>query len=141
MRSLKLSGVNALEDRGVYRLTVFVSRASRIKVGRLGTFQFPRGYYLYTGRALKGLRGRLERHLGKRRNLRWHIDYLLEAGRVRQVEVAACGTPRDECRFNSRGVAVTGGTVFALGFGSSDCRCPSHLIYTGKRPEVGRPTA
>lgn len=97
------------KDRGTYALVIFLPRAQTIRVGALGAFKFPRGYYLYIGSALNGLSARVARHLANARrfdaqsmalrNLRgerlrqrrrgkkrfWHIDYLLEHARVVDV--------------------------------------------------------
>ncbi len=71
-----------------------------MRIGALGTFDFPRGHYVYIGSALNGLEARIARHLagvpwqnlspdlqsgeiGKRcreihqKKMFWHIDYFL----------------------------------------------------------------
>lgn len=82
------------------------------------------------GSALRGLEGRLERHMelnmGVRSKAFWHIDHLLtEAG----VEIEAIyikpSDKRIECGV-ADSVSKVGRAV--RGFGSSDCRCPSHLF-------------
>ncbi len=47
------------KDRGTYALVIFLPRAQTIRVGALGAFNFPRGYYVYSGSALNGLRARV----------------------------------------------------------------------------------
>ncbi len=83
------------------------------------------GLYLYAGSAKRGLAARLARHLRKRKPLRWHIDRLTVAGKV---VGAAVGTWRSglECRV-AEALARRWGLA-AAGFGSSDCRCPGHLV-------------
>ncbi|MBI4288853.1 MAG: GIY-YIG nuclease family protein [Chloroflexi bacterium] len=82
------------------------------------------GLYLYVGSALNGVEQRVARHLsaGKRRH--WHIDYLLGAGWVRQVWVMPC-REKVECVVASR---LAEKFEAVSGFGSSDCRCRSHLF-------------
>ncbi|HID56278.1 TPA: GIY-YIG nuclease family protein [Candidatus Poribacteria bacterium] len=115
--------------KGVYQLLIRLDRSETIRIGRLGTFRFPAGYYIYTGSAMSGLVGRVSRHLRSRKRLRWHVDYLLEKAKV--IGVHEIWTDeRIECELNRR--ALSDAHVVAPGFGSSDCRCPSHLIYLGE---------
>lgn len=117
--------------RGVYQLLIRLDKPELIRIGRLGAFPFPAGYYIYTGSAMSGLEGRVSRHLRADKKLRWHVDYLLERGRV--VGVREIWTDeRIECELNRRTLSLPGARVVAPGFGSSDCRCPSHLIYLGE---------
>lgn len=110
-----------------YQLLIDLPRAARVTVGRLGTFRFPAGRYVYTGSARRNLEARIARHLRREKTLRWHIDYLLAAPGARVVEVKR--SSRDECELNRR----TAGEVLVPGFGVSDCRagCGSHLKYLG----------
>lgn len=77
------------------------------------------------GSAMGGLRRRIKRHLSSVKRVRWHIDYLLEKGRVKGVLYAPTGEHL-ECLL-AQGME----RLFRSfpGFGSSDCRCPSHLFY------------
>jgi sugar fermentation stimulation protein A len=106
----------------------FLPEDSEIGIGKLGTFSFPKGFYVYTGSALSSLKGRIGRHLGKDKKLKWHIDYFLEkAVSIAFVPIAA--SEREECEINSK--FLTEGEVVAKGFGSSDCSCISHLVHLG----------
>jgi len=51
------------EDSASYQLLIKLADKRRIKVGRLGSFIFPAGYYVYTGSAKIGLEARIARHL------------------------------------------------------------------------------
>jgi hypothetical protein len=44
--------------RGCYQLFLYLDRKSRIRIGKKGEYDFPKGYYIYTGSALNGLEGR-----------------------------------------------------------------------------------
>jgi Uri superfamily endonuclease len=133
---------------GTYALLLKLDKQERITVGKLGTFDFPVGYYLYVGSALGpgGLRARLARHrrggenssqsnsgqTGKK--LHWHIDYLLQ--RAQLVEVwSVASEERLECKWGEVARGLSGAQVPVRGFGSSDCRCPAHLIYFSARPD------
>lgn len=131
---------NFLAHRGSYTLVIGLRRKRWIQVGRLGRACFPRGTYLYTGRAMIGLRTRLGRHLRrKNKKTRWHIDYLLKCpeAHVKKVVVYP-GASRKECRLNQRMATLPGAKVILKGFGASDCcsGCPSHLFYFFKTPRV-----
>jgi sugar fermentation stimulation protein A len=102
-----------------------------MRVGKLGAFTFPPGYYVYTGSAMRGLRARLDRHRRRRKKLWWHIDYLLRrAELVEAVEVPT--RQRAECQRNQRVLRMSGARGAVPGFGASDCRCTSHLVYLGE---------
>jgi Uri superfamily endonuclease len=104
---------------------VAVPRRCRISVGALGMIAFDKGFYAYVGSAMGGLRGRINRHLRREKRIRWHIDYFLEKGRVEGV-IYAPTDERLECLLAQRLERVFHSIH---GFGSSDCRCPSHLFY------------
>ncbi len=111
-----------------YQLHIVVGRPRILDIGRLGTFRFPAGRYLYTGSARRNLIARVRRHLSRDKKLRWHIDYLLTAHAVKVVEVSLS---RDaECLLNQRAA----GEIIVPGFGASDCRarCGSHLRFLGE---------
>jgi Uri superfamily endonuclease len=109
----------------VYVLVIEVGENINVNVGALGNLNFEKGIYIYVGSAKKGLRKRVERHLRKSKRKFWHIDYLLSDERVNVLKVFTVQEPFDECGvakiISERGVPVRG-------FGSSDCRCISHLF-------------
>jgi Uri superfamily endonuclease len=117
---------------GIYQLHLRLPHATTIEVGRLGTFRFPAGWYVYTGSAMGGLEVRVRRHLRREKKLKWHVDYLLQHAPVRSVVIVPT-TERLECAWNERTLAQPGARVMVERFGSSDCRCASHLIYFGRR--------
>jgi Uri superfamily endonuclease len=117
---------------GTYALFLRLARPARIRIGRLGTFLFPAGRYTYVGSALGpgGLRARLDRHFRHQKKLHWHIDYLLECARIASVRVDASGE-RLECAWARHYLARPDARDVVPGFGASDCRCATHLIYFG----------
>ena len=120
-------------EKGTYALLLALEKEIAIAVGRLGTFTFPRGYYIYVGSAQGGLGARVKRHLKVEKRLRWHIDYLLEHAEV--VEVwHTLGDESQECLWCQVAQEMSQGRIVIPGFGSSDCRCPSHLVYFLSRP-------
>ena len=118
---------------GVYQLHLRLPKAVRLRVGKLGTFSFPAGDYVYTGSALNGLEHRLARHRRRRKKRHWHIDYLLRHACIERVVVKET-RQRLECLWNTEMLERPGAQVIAKGFGSSDCRCPAHLVYVPPKP-------
>lgn len=110
-----------------------MTQPAKVHVGRLGCVLFRQGYHLYVGRARRGLGARLARHLRSDKRLRWHIDYLLAVGTIQEVWVAESAEP-PECAWASALSTLPGAAIAMPGFGSSDCRCPGHLVYVPQRP-------
>ena len=116
--------------KGSYLLVLRLPEPKTIQVGRLGRIAFERGWYAYAGSAFGpgGLAARLRHHLVPVRRPHWHIDYFRVEARVTEIWTAE-GMP---CREHDWASALTkgigAGTVIR-GFGCSDCRCLSHLIY------------
>lgn len=117
---------------GVYQLWIELPEPTRLTVGRLGTFDFPPGVYVYTGSALGGLEQRLARHQRWRKKIHWHIDYLLRHARIVRI-VTRATRRRLECSWTEQTLRLPGARTIAPRFGSSDCDCPTHLVYLGKR--------
>ena len=120
-----------VKDQGSYMLQLRVDKVKRIQVGSLGTFAFRRGWYIYVGSAMRGLSARIARHKRRRKKLHWHIDYLRnEAEEVIALPIRS--SLRQECDVAQAlsGILGTGPT----GFGSSDCDCPTHLLYHATNP-------
>jgi Uri superfamily endonuclease len=77
---------------------------------------------------MNSLKPRLARHLrtsrGEGRVIKWHIDYLLSHPAVKIEDIYAVEGAAKECEIAAK-VAEMGEPVPR--FGSSDCRCRSHL--------------
>lgn len=121
--------------KGAYQLHLRLDKSVRIKVGKLGTFLFPAGKYVYTGSALNGLEKRIKRHLNRHKKLHWHIDYLLQYARIESVSVVETDE-RVECELNREVLGSPNARVIVKRFGSSDCRCLTHLVYLGGDKKV-----
>ena len=99
-----------------------------ITIGSLKAIYFPRGYYAYVGSAMGGFKSRLNHHLKSDKKPHWHIDYLLEKASISEIilfetkDRAECPTAQAlSCQFDS-----------IPGFGSSDCKCRSHLFFAAE---------
>jgi Uri superfamily endonuclease len=115
--------------KGIYTLVITLTTSTTISVGKLGNISFPKGYYAYVGSALNNLEARIARHLKEKKLLHWHIDYFLQKAQVEEV-VWGSTDKNEEC-------AVAGHHLQVLlpvpRFGSSDCRCRSHLFFSGDK--------
>jgi Uri superfamily endonuclease len=123
-------------EAGLYHLVISLPADRIVRIGRLGTYQFPRGYYVYTGSARSGLGSRLGRHLRRSKLLHWHIDYLLREGRLEEAYYRVT-TELLECEANEAIGRMPGAREVVRGFGSSDCRCSSHLWHFRSKPLAG----
>ena len=117
---------------GTYCLVLRLDESRTIQVGKLGRGFFPAGYYVYVGSALRGLQKRLARHLSSQKKKHWHIDYLLECARnIDTREVLSL--EKRECSFSQKVRNISQG-IPMKGFGSSDCRCNTHLYFFPNNP-------
>ena len=121
-------------SKGSYVLVLSLTEDARLTVGRLGTFAFPAGHYLYCGSALNGLEARIRRHLRRDKKRHWHVDYLSAQAEILEVWWVL-GEERRECIW-ARAVTAQRGEIVAPGFGSSDCRCPTHLFRIKDRDRL-----
>lgn len=124
-------------EPGTYALLLRSDTDRTVDVGRLGSLNVRPGWYVYVGSALGpgGLAARVGRHLRREKTCRWHIDYL-RAVTVRESVWYATGTSRVECRWATVLAGMKKATVPLEGFGASDCRCRSHLVWFPTRPSV-----
>ncbi len=121
-------------DSGLYLLVLELTARMSVRVGAIGTIDFRPGYYVYCGSARKNLSARLARHRARNKKRRWHIDYLTSRREVR-VESASV-FPHDgmtECGLYSSALRPRK-LEPVPGFGCSDCRCGSHLVFIGTEP-------
>jgi Uri superfamily endonuclease len=124
-----------LRGKGLYIL--LIAAHGRIVVGKLGSFDFD-GRYLYIGSA-RGPGGfkRVGRHLalaaGGNKKRRWHIDYLLAAGGLKQIWLLP-DVEMSECELVQELIA-RGAEPIAPGFGASDSPCETHLLQVEGNPD------
>lgn len=119
--------------KGTYALVLALDEDTDITVGKLASFSFPRGYYVYVGSALGGLFPRVSRHIRGAGRLHWHVDYLRREARVVEVWYLA-SDERLECGWFGAVAGMPEASVPVQGFGSSGCRCRSHLAYFPSLP-------
>lgn len=111
--------------KGSYILVIQLKEDQKIQIGKLSRIHFSKGLYVYIGSALNGLEQRLNRHLRKGKKNHWHIDYLLKHGNVIDIFYNE-SNGKEECNYAKK---FEEKLLPILNFGSSDCKCKSHLFY------------
>jgi len=114
--------------KGTYVLIIENKKNQEIKIGKLGTIFFKKGFYAYVGSAQNGLKQRINRHIRSDKKYHWHIDYLLKNTKIVNIYYKE-GEKKDECIFSN---ILDKFFVFIPRFGCSDCKCNSHLYYSNE---------
>ena len=117
---------NIPSEKGTYILCLSLPIDKKITIGKLGTLDFKKGYYIYVGSAFNpgGLKARINRHLNKKSSTFWHIDYLKKNCDI--INVGFILNKKFECLL-ARNLAKK--FYFIKNFGCSDCKCLSHLFW------------
>ncbi|MGB9740419.1 MAG: DUF123 domain-containing protein [Candidatus Bathyarchaeia archaeon] len=113
--------------RGIYLLLISISKNIHVEIGGLGTRYFRKGLYVYVGSAQRNLESRINRHMKDDKRKFWHIDYLLDNEDVKVLNAFYKENAERsfECDFAKKLNGI--GSPISR-FGSSDCRCQSHLF-------------
>lgn len=114
-----------------YLLAIQVREKHNLQIGHLGVKQFDTGFYYYVGSAKRVLLSRIKRHMRKEKKLFWHIDYLLHSV-FTSIEEIWLSNSIDECELASYLEKKSQSLV--SGFGSSYCKCNSHLFFCDESP-------
>jgi len=121
--------------KGTYILISYILQNIEIRIGALGKLHFNKGYYLYVGSAMAeygstSLENRIKRHIlpTNKKKLHWHIDYLLEDNKSILWRIYMIpSSQRLECVIAQEILSFADSSY--EGFGSSDCKCTSHLFF------------
>jgi Uri superfamily endonuclease len=128
--------LETISNQGTYALILSLNQNSNIEVGSLGIISFITGFYVYVGSAFGsgGLRARLAHHLLPMHRPNWHIDYLRMQANILNIWFT-CDPIRREHAWACVFPEMKDALVPILGFGASDCNCPSHLFYFQSMPD------
>jgi len=118
-----------VQAKGSYVLLIELGEEQTIAVGSRRVVHFPCGYYAYVGSAMGGFKSRVSRHFRENKKPRWHIDYLLQGASISNV-ILTEAAERVECAIAN---ALSARFDSIPGFGSSDCKCRSHLFFAGDK--------
>lgn len=113
--------------KGIYVLLMFLSKDKEIEIGSLGNIKFLKGFYVYVGSSQINLEKRILRHLSKNKKLFWHIDYFLNSKNIKILSIFYKNVEKiKECETAE---TLNESYLPIKNFGSSDCKCISHLFY------------
>lgn len=110
--------------KGVYTVFFRLHEDKNIEIGSLGTIEFEKGLYAYTGSGGKNVLKRVKRHVSDSKRVHWHIDYFSQHSEAEDYFILP-ETTEYECILADIAGAI-GEPV--EGFGSSDCCCKSHFF-------------
>jgi len=116
------------KSEATYILVINISEDLKIRVGQLGEAFFKEGDYIYIGSAKDSLDVRLRRHLRKGKKTYWHIDYLLRSEKIKILQIWTIDK-KVECQTTEVFCQDPAIKIIKKGFGSSDCRCLTHLFF------------
>lgn len=119
-------------NTGTYCLITRLKYKKDIKIGKKPSRRFPAGFYVYVGSAMNNMDKRIGRHLSHDKKFHWHIDRFLEQAVIVQI-VRLESSVRTECVI-SKEIERLSDNFIIPGFGSSDCRCNTHLHYFKNLP-------
>jgi Uri superfamily endonuclease len=121
---------------GSCALVLQCPRGGRIEAGALGELEVVPGFYLYQGSAFGpgGIRARCLRHWRGGRP-RWHMDYLRPLCRLELVWFTHELHNREH-EWTGLLAALPEARLPFSGFGASDCRCVSHLVWLPRPPSA-----
>ena len=122
---------------GTYALILELGKDQSIKIGRLGTYPFDKGYYAYVGSAFGpgGLNARIRHHLRISITPHWHVDYLRQKSSPVQIWWSTTRNRREHDWSSAMRLLSTSHEILK-GFGASDCNCFSHLFHFKRNPSV-----
>ena len=129
------SDFSGLTMSGTYILILKATSDQYIRVGKLGIFDFKKGFYAYVGSAFGtgGLAARINHHLYSTAKPRWHLDYLRGLMEIEEVWLTT-GTSKREHEWARILGMQEEVDIPALGFGASDCSCDAHFFKFSKQP-------
>ena len=124
-------------NTGTYILLLHLPTDEILTIGKLGTFDFPAGWYAYAGSAFGpgGLVGRLKHHLQPVDRPHWHIDYLRQVAQLKEIWLSP-DTESRERDWADLMLAIPGATTLVEGFGAADSDRETHLFYFDVRPSL-----
>ena len=123
------------ENHGLYSILLKLDQSVEIQIGRRGLFLFQPGIYIYIGSAKGRMESRIKRHLKIEKKQRWHFDYLRPYGSI--MAIISFPISMGECQLRKDFINKNQALQMPIAkFGSSDCKCYSHLLYSNKLEEL-----
>jgi Uri superfamily endonuclease len=128
---------NIPADPGTYMLVLNAQTEREVTIGKLGRFSIKPGYYVYSGSAFGpgGLRARIGHHLRQSSKPHWHIDFFKQDFDITEVYYIS-GKKCYEHRWAETLQSRPDAAIPIPRFGASDCKCPAHLFFFERRPDL-----
>ncbi|MBE2279193.1 MAG: GIY-YIG nuclease family protein [Ignavibacteriaceae bacterium] len=126
MENSEIQGLN--NSKGIYICIFKLDFEQDINVGKMGLHFFKKGFYLYVGSAFGGggLKARILRHSEKSTKIHWHIDYLKSLSSFVGCYIKLTDLTEEHKTASHLSELFE---IPVKGFGSSDCKCSTHLFY------------
>lgn len=130
-------GIDNIEGKGTYFLLFTLNTPEAIQIGRLKKSLFAESIYGYVGSANGpgGLKARISHHLGLSKRPHWHMDYLRPYASFNECWFDQSGENLEHIWANSF-FNMQFSAIPVEKFGSSDCKCPSHLFSFTRKPTI-----
>ena len=115
---------------GTYILVLRLEREIFVEAGKLGRVGLDAGWYAYCGSAFGpgGVAARCRHHRKVSARPHWHVDYLRAVAQLEQIWFSHLPERLEHAWAGLLG-ASRGARAIHPGFGSSDCRCVTHLYH------------
>jgi sugar fermentation stimulation protein A len=120
-----------VKPSGVYYIVLWNDTDRILECGSLGNLEFKTGYYVYCGSGRNNLFKRIEHHRKKTKKRHWHMDYISAEMKI-AADIPIITDEYTECGLAEILIENSGEPV--KNFGSTDCRCGSHLHYFPDNP-------
>jgi Uri superfamily endonuclease len=122
---------------GTYALIFLSSSKSHHKIGKLGILKLKPGFFIYVGSAFGpgGLKARIAHHCRRAVRPHWHIDYLSPLLELNEIWYT-CDPVQREHQWANILFNISRASIPLAEFGSSDCQCPSHLVFFNSKPSI-----
>ncbi|MCM8771540.1 MAG: DNA/RNA nuclease SfsA [Candidatus Omnitrophica bacterium] len=119
------------KDKGNYLILGKLNNDIYLKIGYLENLFFKKGYYIYVGSAMNSLTARIKRHLKINKIKKWHIDYFIPyLNDLKSISIRS--SENLECLVSNELEKISNGII--KNFGSTDCKCKSHLYFFENNP-------
>ena len=134
-----LTGGYLVPKIGTYIVVLKSGQAKTIQIGKLAQLNIQKGYYVYIGSAMGpgGVTARLKHHCKVSTRPHWHLDYL-RAETAFYNAYALHSPERKECGWAAVMAKTEAVSEPMKGFGSSDCKCNTHLFYFSSKLKAVR---
>ena len=120
-------------DKGTYLFLLKNIYSKEFIIGKLGNFYFKNGYYIYIGSGYTSLSKRVLRHLKRNKTIKWHIDHITSNRGFTPLKYQILFHDMKIEDELAESIISLGDNVIK-GFGASDSKVISHLVYFKKDP-------